>query len=1348
MTEKNSKPATKKKLTKSKNEFPVVGIGASAGGLAAFRLFIKSIPEDSGMAYVLVQHLDPSHESQLPEILQKTSRIPVSQISNDVKVKPDHIYIIPSNNMLISNDGKLELSPRPKDQKSRNLPIDLFFKSLSEVHQSHSIGVVLSGTGFDGTQGLRSIKAYGGITFAQDLESAEYNGMPKNAADAGVVDFVLPIAQIQQKIQEVVTTINGRDSNEKDQITPSQETDDFNQILSLLRMRKGTDFTYYKQTTIQRRILRRVALSNQKDLSKYLKYLREHSEEQEILYKDLLIPVTSFFRDPSVFNNLCNTVLPEILRRKAEGDPIRVWVVGTSTGQEAYTIAMCLMEYLDQRGIKEKVQIFGTDINEQSIATARMGIYKKSELEHLESERLERFFTKVDDTFQVNKQIRELCVFALHNFLKDPPFGKMDLISCRNVLIYMQPYLQKKALTTFHYSLRKKGYLLLGKSESTSSVPELFSPSMKKVNIFTRKDRPGKFMQVTSRKSEENFREHNDSSKTKKGGTDFQKTADDVILSKYTPAGVVVDQHMDIVHFRGSTVNYLEQQPGKPSHNLLKMARNGLALELRTLIHNAKKGGEPVVKENIPIQVNKGRRNISIEAIPLPDLAEPHYLVLFHDRSPNALESPANNKDLAKDSDKDPKDLRIEQLEKELERVRADMRSITEEQEASNEELQSTNEELQSGSEELQTLNEELETSKEELQSTNEELTSANQEQLSLNKHLGIARNFAVDILETVGQPLLVLDNHLRIRSANKAFYRVFRTREEETENKLIYDLGSRQWDIPELRNLLEGILPNESTIFEYEITCDFPQIGQRTMLLNAREIVREEGGEKLILLVFGDITDKRIAEQIIEKSEVKFKLLAETIPQLIWITNATGQFEYFNAQWTQYTGTSPVESMENKWFTFVHPDDLASVLRKWNKSLNSGNPFSMEYRLKNKNGTYNWFLAKALPLFNADGEINKWFGSYTNIETQKEAEDALRKSNEHFRQLAELLPEKVTHADPQGNLNYYNQSWLDYTGLNLQELRRNGWFRIMHPEDRKEVIKRWKKAMKTGENFEMEMRCLNKDNQYKWHLNRTIPVNDENGEIKMWIGATTEIQKIKEEEKRKEGFLKLVSHELKTPVTSIKGYVQLLLSMLKDPKKIPLDSLPLEPSLERIDTQIGRLTRLISEMLDLSRIEENKLELNKENISINELVDETVQDINFTDTDHKIHIRHKYHCNIRADKDRVGQVLINFVTNAIKYSPENKDIEVTIEKALKNQVAVSIRDKGIGIAKRDQKEIFKRFHRIAGKNQETYSGLGIGLFLAHEIIDRHDGEIRVESKLGEGAVFTFTLPFEPDSAR
>lgn len=1469
----------KKSLIKSANKFPVVGIGASAGGLAAFKDLVSAIPEDSGMAYVLVQHLDPNHESLLPELLQKVTKVPVLEISNDIKVEPDHIYIIPSNKMLLANDGVLELSPRPAPEKNkRNLPIDLFFSSLAIVHQSYSLGVVLSGTGYDGTAGLKAIKDEGGLTFAQDQESAEWKDMPKNAVDEGVVDFILKPAEIPAKILEVVSAID-RNGVEKDDISQEEE-EVFRKILSLLRIRKGTDFTYYKQTTIRRRILRRMAINKSKKPADYLTYLRENTKEQDLLYQDLLIPVTSFFRDADIFENLCGRVMPLLVQNKKPDESIRLWAAGCSTGQEAYSLVICIKEYLNANPALKgntrsnsgiKIQLFGTDISEPAIAKARKGIYSISELENVSPTRLSEFFTKYNGGYQLNKEIREMCVFAVHNFLSDPPFGNMDIITCRNVLIYLQPYLQKKALATFHYSLNDSGYLLLGKSETNSSMPQLFSSVSKNDKLFMRKTSATPVRKFSTRANEKKVNIHNDNEhEADKKHTDFQKIADEILLSRYTPASVVINEAMDIVLFHGKTNNYLGQQSGKPSHNLMKMAKGTLAFELRNIIHKVKKGGVAVKKEQISYVVNDIRHILSLEAVPLPNVVEPHYLVVFHPQL-------ATEEDLAlkkkRSSKKDEKDLRIQQLEKELEQSLEDMRGITEDQEAANEELQSANEELLSGSEELQSLNEEMETSKEELQSTNEEITVINHELISLNELVTEERNYAEAIVETIHEPILILDKSLKITTANRSFYKTFRVKEEETEGKLIYELGNHQWNIAELRQMLETILPEKEKLVDFEVTHTFENIGERTMLLNAKAIQREDRSKNLILLAMKDITEQKKMRVKEQEHYEKFKNLVMQAPvAIMFLKGENFKIEFANDAYMQLVEKG--KGFVGKPFFEALPELKEQGIKEvFDTVMETGEPYhgselaiKIKRKKKAEEGYYNfvyqpmrdqempgimvistevteqviarkqmeesahryhelihsssWLIAilkgeeliieevndallkvwgkekdvigkpilQVLPEIEAQGidklflEVFKTGKPYkahempiehhhngkvhlryfdliyqpqrnakgfiegvaiiaTDVTPQAELHEKLKQSEARFHQLTDIVPDMITNATVDGEVFYYNKCWSDYSGWSPAKLLEEGWAKLMHPDEVSLVEHNWQQAIDTGNDFEMELRIRDKNEDYKWHINRSVPMKDEKGKIIMWVGASTEIQKIKEEEKRKEDFLKLASHELKTPVTSIKGYTQLLLSMLKKEDPHKFDAIPLIPGLERIDNQVSRLTRLISEMLDLSRTEESKLELQRETFNMNELVERTVQDIKYSSDEYKINIIHDDKFNINGDMDRISQVLINFITNAIKYSPNDKNIIVRVYKKDESHGAVSVKDKGIGINKKDHEHVFKRFYRVSGTNEKTYSGFGIGLYLAKEIIERHQGQVALKSKKDKGSEFTFILP-------
>lgn len=838
----------------SDNLFPVVGVGASAGGLDAFRILIRSIPVDSGMAYILVQHLHPEHNSSLAEILQRETEIPVHEITDNVRVEKDHVYIIPSNKLLVATDGILQLSPRPKNEK--NMPIDIFFKSLAEVHQSHSIGVIMSGNGSDGTLGLKSIKDHGGITIAEDPSTAAYDSMPVSAIKEEVVDFILFPEKILEKLMQLQETLDKYSGNENEakQIT---DEDAFKQILSQVRLRKGIDFTYYKQTTIRRRILRRMVIKKIEKLADYLDFLRKNKTEQDDLFQDLLIPVSSFMRDPKVFYAICNNVFPDILKEKNHVNPVRIWIAGCSTGQEAYSYGICLHEFLKDKISDIKIQIFATDLSSKAISQARLGAYSAKELEGLSEERLELFFNKIDGHYQIKKIIRDMFIFSTHNFLKDPPFGNLDLVSCRNVLIYLEPFLQKKALNTFHYGLKEKGILVLGKSETIGSNTDLFSPVVTNDKIYIKKITPRTFLTRGFDRSSA-FAPSEEQQKVSKVVDGFHKYVDEILLARYTPPGVIINEQFDIVQFRGSTGNYLEPSPGRASLNVLKMAKEGLSFEIRNAIHKAKTEKTTIIKKGIPVR--KLNIMVNVEVVPLLNMIDPHFLILFTE-SPKPSPQSEQNSYPAQNHEAQS---RVQLLEKELVQIREDMRTITEEQEASNEELQSANEELLSGSEELQSLNEELETSKEELQSTNEELLSVNQELFERNEQYNQARLYAEGIITTIHEPLIVLDHHFKIKTVNDSFLKNFKLKEEDVYGANIFELQHGEWDNETFRKKLVKLKKDKIKFVEWEDSFHFSSIGSRILYLNAQP-VSNEAYDQLILLAIEDVTVKREAEDQIK---------------------------------------------------------------------------------------------------------------------------------------------------------------------------------------------------------------------------------------------------------------------------------------------------------------------------------------------------------------------------------------------------------------------------------------------------------------------------------------------------
>ncbi len=1104
MASNNQKIKAKKAAPASPHHLTIAGIGASAGGLDAFKALIKAIPNNSGIAWVLVQHQHPAYESKLTDLLQKVTNIPVTEITNDVLIKPNIIYVMPANKMLTIKAGKLKLSPRPtKDKIQSNYPINLFFTSLALAYEANAVGVVLSGTASDGTKGLKAIKDHGGITFAQNIESAGYPGMPESAIKAGVVDFELSPDKIPRKLQEIKKIIGVNQPG----VTKSEDDENyFKEILSLLHIHKNVDFTYYKQTTIRRRILRRMVLNKFKKIAEYTNYLKDNKAEIGALYQDMLIPVTSFFRDEKVFDNLCETVFPALIKNKQADGLIRIWISGCSTGEEAYSIAICFKEYLGIK--KEKVQIFATDLSEPAIAKARTGIYSKADAEVVSHHRLAKYFNLVHGNYQVKKELRDMCVFAVHNFLKDPPFSKIDFISCRNVLIYMDTYLQKKALSTFHYALNSKGLLMLGKSENTIGITDLFIPVNKNDKIFIRKEVPAVLAPVTARYIESK------PSETKKGfipetlRTDFQKKADDLLLAKFTPATVVVNEALDIVYFRGNTIFFLQQSTGKPTHNLLKLAKLGLAFELKNILHKSKKLNKAVKKENIPVQSGKNKHLVTIEVIPLTNIAEPHWVITFEkqkvilDKNISAIPSPKNSKKADW--------LPFLHLEEEVTQLREDMRIMGEEQEASNEELQSTNEELLSSNEELQSLNEELETSKEELQSTVEELTVVNQEMINLNEQLATEKEYAEAIIATIPQPMLVLDKNLRVTVANQQFYEKFLVTENNTEDKLVYDIGNGQWDIPELRILLEAILPEKESFFGFEVEHTFQSIGHRIMRLNAREIIRDKA-EKLILLAIEDITNVKEAAKKIEQSEEKFKAAVAAVEGIVWTNNAKGEMDGEQLPWSQLTGQTFEEYKGFGWANVVHPDDAQPTIDAWNEAVKKQSVFIFEHRLKVKDNTWRQFSIRAIPLKNSDGSIREWVGVHTDITEKRNAEIKIKESAEQFTNLADNISQFAWMADEKGYRYWYNQRWYDYTGTTFEEMQGLGWQKMHHPEHVDRVVKKMQHSWDTGDVWEDTFPLRSKEGEYRWFLSRAVPIKNEAGNVVRWFGTNTDITEQRE---------------------------------------------------------------------------------------------------------------------------------------------------------------------------------------------------------------------------------------------
>lgn len=916
--------AASPKINKN-NPFPVVAIGSSAGGLEAASILFKNLPANTGMAFIYVQHLSPDHKSLLTPILSKITGMKVQEIDNMEHMLPNNVYVIPNNKGIKVTDGHIKLIPRSKGVTA--ISIDVLFSSLALTHKENVVGVILSGNGKDGTEGLEAIKKAGGVTFAQD-SSAQAASMPNSAIASGSVDFVLSPKGIAGELTKLGKTglINHRLRQMFNPVKDGAEAIKDNDpalkaILNTLHKEIDVDFSLYKMATVKRRIRHRMMQCKMSTIKEYAKFVSGKKKEAELLYKDLLINITNFFRDEDTFNYLKSTFLPELIKSKHKGQVLRIWIPACSTGEEAYAIAILINELQSNKVNKVPVQIFATDLSDQAISDARMGEYTEDNLKPVGKKRIERYFTKSGKQYRVAKEIRDVCVFATHNLLRDPPFSRIDFISCRNLLIYFDTDAQKKALATMNFALNDGGFLLLGKSETVGIASSLFSTMSNKYKIYQRKNNHEvrRIPELTQRFTEKNIPEKISPHLSKINPplvfSDLDQAIDSTMLSIYMPPSVVINKNMEIIKFRGDTSLFLSHQSGQASLNILKMTRPEFVFELRNAIQEVIKTTTPVIKTGIELNPNISKsllQVITLEVRPLATEGEALYLVVFRLQEADELVAGGSNK-----KNSHIANVRIHKQIEELHKAGAEMIRVIEAQDKAYEELQAANEAIISASEEFQTLNEELETSKEEIEATNEELLTTNQELQMRNEQLAESYNFSEAVAETMHEPMIILDKHLRIKSANKAFYQTFHVMERGTKGMLLYELGNHQWDILSLRRLLENINQKNTHFYDHEVTHTFPEIGKKTMLLNARRIVQKTQNDQLILLTFIDTTD------LIRKRKGDNKGLEDII------TKRTKALEKSHKTLIEKNAYLQKINKELETFTFISSHDLQEPLRK-----------------------------------------------------------------------------------------------------------------------------------------------------------------------------------------------------------------------------------------------------------------------------------------------------------------------------------------------------------------------------------------------------------------------------------
>lgn len=835
---------------KQKHPISVVGIGASAGGIDALQALVPHIPRNGGLAFVVVQHLDPDHQSALSKLLARVSPIPVVEIRDEEEIEPDHIYVIPPNATLTLIDDRLHLSG-PIDVVGRRTSIDSFFTSLAETKGEEAACVILSGTGSDGTVGLRAVKELGGLTIAQ--AGAEYDGMMRSAVSTGLVDFVLPVEEIPAKLCNYFQHLLDIDDKKGPDGLRPEATDHLAQIYTLLRTRTGHDFSGYKQRTIGRRVQRRMQVLQIEEPEAFIARLRKDPHELDALLQDLLIGVTNFFRDPAAFEALEHEVIPQLFANKGPEDTIRVWVPGCSTGEEAYSIAILLRERTPKTQRAPKLQIFASDIDEHALQIARIGRFPATIARDVHSNRLERYFVREDGTYRINSDLREICLFSAHNLLRDAPFSKLDLISCRNLLIYLTPDLQDRIIPLFHYALNESGFLFLGTSENVTKHSRLFSTVDKSHRIFRRRAQVERRLPEFPLTAPEGARRRLSSNVQSSAEREsLQSLAERQLLDRFSPAYVVINAEGDLLHASARTGKYLELAPGAPKTDVFSMARTGLRADLRAAIHKTASTGQPAIQSNVIVGTNGGKQEIDLIVDRLRPAAEQEqfYIVIFQDIG--GIKSSHDMEILDID---DAEGASLRQLEVELKSTKDRLQTMTEELESSNEELKSGNEELSSMNEELQSANEELETSKEELQSINEELQTVNAELNARVEELSRANSDIANLLESTQIATVFLDRNLAVKSFTPAAKDVFRLVESDAGRPITHVRA--RFDSDTVQEDAQRVLRTLSTI-ERQVDSNYSDARYVMRMLPYRTVDNVIAG---VVITFVDVTRITAAE-------------------------------------------------------------------------------------------------------------------------------------------------------------------------------------------------------------------------------------------------------------------------------------------------------------------------------------------------------------------------------------------------------------------------------------------------------------------------------------------------------
>jgi two-component system CheB/CheR fusion protein len=958
------------------------------------------------MAYVVIQHLDPTHKGAMVELLQRATSMPVAQVTDRQTVEPDCVYVIPPSKDISILHGVLHLLPQTSP-RGLNLPIDFFFRSLAEDGQERSIGVVLSGMGSDGTLGLRAIKEKAGAAFVQSLASAKFTGMPQSAIEAGLADVVAAADELPARI--VAYKQHAPYIRAPEIVLEDKQLSALEKVFILLRAHTGNDFSLYKVSTIYRRIERRMGLHQIDKLADYVRFLRENPREVELLFKELLIGVTSFFRDPEAWEHLRQDVLPDLLQARRRASVVRAWVPGCSTGEEAYSLAMILTEAIELAGSpRVTLQIFATDLDRDAIEKARQGLYPNNIAADVSPARLHRFFVQDERGYRVRKDIREAVVFAPQNVIMDPPFTKLDVLSCRNLLIYLSSELQKKLIPLFHYALNPGGILFLGSAETVGASSALFAPADGKTRVFRRLESkmgvpavefPRALVGPTAHVREKEVEP------AMAAPPNLSLLVDRLILQRLVPAAILTNDKGDILYISGRTGKYLEPATGKANLNVFAMAREGMRFELSSAFATALREDRAVVVRAPKVQTNGSTQAVELTVQKIAEPKELRGTVLISIEDVSAV---------AEKTKPTAVTARVEDLQRELQHAREEVQKTREAMQTSEEELKSTNEELQSTNEELQSTNEELTTSKEEMQSMNEELQTVNHELQSKVDELSRSNNDMKNLLNSTDIATLFLDGELLVRRFTTQTAKLIKLISTDA-GRPITDIAS-DLDYPQLAEDAREVL--RTLVFKEKEVAARDGRWFTVRILPYRTVQNVIDG---VVITFTEVTASKTLEAALREHADQLRQMTEALPNLVWSCRADGACESLGRRWIDYTGVAEAEQLGYGWLEQVHSDERENVRQAWRAAVRSSEQLDIEFRLRRKDGAYHWFKTGAAPIRDARGALLRWACTSTDVDDLKRAADDRARAAERMASILEAIDDPFISLDEELRITYFN---------------------------------------------------------------------------------------------------------------------------------------------------------------------------------------------------------------------------------------------------------------------------------------------------------------------------------------